>query len=75
MHRTVAHSVDRAVVWMVAGLSISKTFIRRLVLIQPIKTRPDMTEKLLNGSLGRKESNRTKMMYISILRIEYITCI
>ena len=56
-------------------MSLSKTFIRRLVLIQPMKTRPDMTEKLVNGSLGRKESNRTKMMYISILRIEYITYI
>ena len=52
----------------------SATFIRGLVLIQPMKTRPEMTEFFLIGSLGRNESNRTKMMYISIRKIEYITC-
>ena len=41
-------------------MSLSETFIRGLVLIQPMKTRPDMTENVLTGSLGRKESNRTK---------------
>ena len=55
-------------------MSLSETFIRRLVLIQSIKTCPNMTENYLTGSLGRKESNRTKMMNISIPKIEYITC-
>ena len=46
---------------MVAGLSVStvgvtvlyllaRHFIRRLVLIQPMKTSPDMTEKWLTGT-------------------------
>ena len=55
-------------------MSLSKTFIRGFVSIQPMKTRPDMTENYLTGSLGCKESNRTKMMYISIRKIEYIAC-
>ena len=55
-------------------MSFSETFIRCLVLIQPIKTRPDMTENYLTGSLGSKETSQTKMMYISIRKIEYITC-
>ena len=51
-------------------MSLSETFIRGLVLIQPMKTRPDMTEIFLTRSLGRKESNRTKVMYISIRKID-----
>ena len=54
-------------------MSLSQTFIHGLVLIQPMKTRLNMTENFLTGSLGRKESNRTKIMYISIRKIEHIT--
>ena len=87
MHRAAAHSVGRALVWRLNGcwfkyihwwshcvVSLSETFIRGLVLIQPMKTRLNMTENFLTGSLGRKELNRTKMMYISIRKIEHITC-
>ena len=56
-------------------MSLSETFIRGFVLLQPMKTCPDMTEIFLTGSLGRKESNRTKKMYISIRKIEYVTYI
>ena len=56
-------------------MSLSETFIRGFVLIQPMKTRPDMPEFFLTGSLRRKESNQTKLMYISIRKIEYITYI
>ena len=40
-------------------MSLSETFISGLVLIQPMKTRPDMTENILTGSLGLKKSNQT----------------
>ena len=56
-------------------MSLSETFIPGLVLIQPMKTRLNMTENFLTGSLGHKESNRTKIMYISIRKIEHITLI
>ena len=56
-------------------MSLSETFISGLVLIQPMKTRPDMPDFFFClGSLGRKETNRTKMMYISFRKIEYIAC-
>ena len=55
MHRAAAHSVGRALVWRLNGcwfeyihwwshcvVSLSGTFIGGLVLIQPMKTRPDM---------------------------------
>ena len=43
-----------------------------LVLVQPRKTHPDITIKLLNGMLGRKESNQTKK-YSGILLFEKVT--
>ena len=88
MHRAANDSVGRELVWRLYGcwfgyihwwshrvVSLSEIFISGLVLIQPMKTRPDMTENILTGSLGNRESNRTKLMYISIRKIEYITCI
>ena len=38
-------------------VSLSKNINHRLVLVQPRKTRPFITERLL---MGRKESNQTK---------------
>ena len=38
--------------------SLSKTINPSLVLVQPRKTRPCLTERLV---MGRKESNQTKM--------------
>ena len=45
-------------------VSLSKNINPSLVLVQPRKTRPFMTEKLL---MGRKESNQTKSTTIGIL--------
>ena len=42
--------------WSHCVVSLSETFISGLVLIEPIKTCPDMSENILTGSLGRKES-------------------
>ena len=63
MYRAAAHSVGRALVWRSKGcwleyihwgshcaVSLSETLIRRLVLIEPMKTSPDMTEKWLTGT-------------------------
>ena len=47
--------------WSLTGVvalwSLSKTHYASLVLVQPRKTRPCLTERLL---MGRKESNQTK---------------
>ena len=58
----------------VTVVSLSETFISGLVLIQPMKTHPNMTENILTGILGHRKSNQTQLMYISIRKIEYITC-
>ena len=42
------------------------TFIPSLVLVQPRKTRPCLTERLL---MGRKESNQTKSNMLIILAL------
>ena len=55
-------------------MSLSETFISSLVLIQPMKTCPGMTENILTGSLGHIESNQTKIMYNFIRKIEHVTC-
>ena len=44
----------------VTALSLSKNINPSLVLVQPRKTRPFITEKLL---MGCKESNQTKLVY------------
>ena len=41
-------------------VSLSKNINPSLVLVQPRKTRPFITERLL---MGRKESNQTKKLY------------
>ena len=43
-------------------LSLSKNINPSLVLVQPRKTRPYITERLL---MGRKESNQTKQKLLS----------
>ena len=58
-------------------VSLSKNINPSLVLVQPRNTRPFITERLL---MGRKESNQTKSIPVSILidtlpnkvKIEYI---
>ena len=42
--------------------SLSKTHYPSLVLVQPRKTRPSLTERLL---MGRKESNQTNKVRLS----------
>ena len=42
-------------------VSLSKNIYPNLVLVQPRKTRPYITERLL---MGRKESNQTKTMRV-----------
>ena len=44
-------------------VSLSKNINPSLVLVQPRKTRPFITERLL---MGRKESNQTKLMFSSV---------
>ena len=45
-------------------VSLSKNINPSLVLVQPRKTRPFITERLL---MGRKESNQTKQISLKIL--------
>ena len=45
-------------------VSLSKNINPSLVLVQPWKTRPFITERLL---MGRKESNQTKIIVIELL--------
>ena len=45
-------------------MSLSKNINPSLVLVQPRKIRPFITERLL---MGRKESNQTNKRYISTL--------
>ena len=47
---------DQSILWFTALWSLSKTHYPSLVLVQPRKTRPCLTERLL---MGRKESNQT----------------
>ena len=52
-------SLTGVTVWVV---SLSKNINPSLVLVQPRKTRPFITERML---MGRKESNHTYKSYIS----------
>ena len=47
-----------------ALLSLSKDINPSLVLVQPRKTRPFITERLL---MGRKESNQTKLSVVVVI--------
>ena len=47
--------------------SLSKTHYHSLVLVQPRKARPCLTERLL---MGRKESNQTKPSYMPPFPLE-----
>ena len=51
-------------------VSLSKNINPSLVLVQPRKTRPFITERLL---MGRKESNQTNKQS-SKEHLEFITC-
>ena len=46
--------------WRHCVVSLSKNISPSLVLVQPRKTRPFITERLL---MGRKESNQTKITF------------
>ena len=48
--------------WRHCAVSLSKNINPSLVLVQPRKTRPFITERLL---MGRKESNQTKLSRIN----------
>ena len=48
-------------------VSLSKNINPTLVLVQPRKTRPFITERLL---MGRKESNQTKQVFASQILFE-----
>ena len=50
-------------------VSLSKNINPSLVLVQPRKTRPFITERLL---MGRKESNQTKFSFCFNFPIKYI---
>ena len=50
--------------WRHCVVSLSKNINPSLVLVQPRKTRPFITERLL---MGRKESNQTKLCALNLL--------
>ena len=52
--------------------SVTALFIPRLVVVQPRKTRPYITEKLL---MGHKESNQTKNIYCAHADTFELICI
>ena len=54
--------------WRHCVVSMSKNINPSLVLVQPRKTHPFITERLL---MGRKESNQTNMFYIGLYRVKH----
>ena len=60
-------AADLSVTSVTALWSLSKTHYPSLVLVQPRKTRPCLTERLL---MGRKESNQTKINVDSMLECQ-----
>ena len=56
-------AVGSSLTGVTALRSLSKTHLSSLVLVQPRKIRPYITERLL---MGRKESNQIKQSFLQI---------
>ena len=58
--------------WRHCVVSLSKNINPSLVLVQPRKTRPFITERLL---MGCKESNQTNKMIMEFLKFTHVRAI